>query len=486
MCCGPDARAGYPVGISRLRDLAAEQLSSLSIRQRRRLRKAVAIWASFPDDFGATALADAEPGRFNFTPDRLAHALYNAMHVSDKYVWLWNGANCWWRPGVSDFIARAQDGKIHELPVTFFDAVNLVPGHGRAVGPVTVTWEELLESYDPVLTLDHLWWFIASPDNCEPRNRDDLANWTGLRIPRFPAESELGWQAVTLGRREAAAAADGARGVSYYRLRIQVPESLRGRSLRLAVGGVHGVARVFCTVPGVTPSRLVGQSVGPNAFSVDVKGSVVPGREAIVTIEVTHWGGVGRMFGPVALVSPRGEPVAPEVPERSLLLHLPFDLIREGATPDALPFDHRAKVYGARLVKGRFGRALSFDGQWDRVEVPDSPVFDLPGGAVTWALWFRQDEQIEHAMHQGPGRQGRDPLKSGFAPRPWRGVFQRHSCPLLRISSFSFAVVAIGTRRYIRFTYPLKRLRKEFRIGSQYRHDRLPPPRDGAQEYAKQ
>jgi hypothetical protein len=393
----------------RYADLSMRRLSRLPAAQHDRLRKAVAIWPSFPSDFDDQGIADAAPdsGRYNFNADRFAHALYNAMHASDRYVWLWNGANCWWTPAISTYAQRVADGRIHLLPASFIDAVRRAriermdlawsPGpplgavHDAAPAGEGVDSDGILNNNETLMTLSDDWWFIASPDDCEPRNHDAFASWTRWYQPGF-AESDMGWHQV------ASASSIGDEGVSYYRCRFEVPRHLRGRSLRLMFNGVVGKARVWGAATGLGPNRLLAEHDKAGPFIVDAKGAAVPGRECVVTVEVSNWRGRGVLQGPVRLVAPLGESPTPPVTERCVLLDLSFDQLHGETTPDDSGFDHTAKVIGAQLVDGRFGKALLFDGQGDAVIVPDSGVFDVPDGALTWELWFKADGPVVDAI----------------------------------------------------------------------------------------
>lgn len=390
----------------RFADLAAEELSALPASTRTRLQKAIALWPSFPADYGHRSLAEADgqTGTYNFNADRLQHALYNALHATDRYVWLWNGANCWWEPSLGDFREKARDGRIHRVPPSFVQAVasarsgegdldwtplRPVPGEDP---PEPATPPEVGEPYEVLRDLADDWWFITSPDNCEPQNRDQLAGWAGLTAPRY-AEGKSGWHPIRIGAPWQHQGRDY-NGVAYYRQRFTVPDKHAGRSLKLLLHGVQGSARVFASTPGFGRPRRVGGSGGGKPAILDIKGAVVPGRASVLTIEITQWAGPGGLLGPVRIVAPREEAVPAAPPPRSILLDLGFEEVRDGHTPDASHFAHRVEVNGATTVDGVEGKALRFDGEDDHVLVPDSPVFDLPGGALSWELWFNQEEPV--------------------------------------------------------------------------------------------
>jgi hypothetical protein len=166
--------------------------------------------------------------------------------------------------------------------------------------------------------------------------------------------------------------------------------------LHLAFAGIAGEARVFAAATEYGANRLLARHDGSGPLIMEAKGAAVPGRECVVTVEVTQWQGLGGIIGPVHLVAPRDERPAPPVEGRRVLLDLPFDHIDGEMTPDDSGFDHMAKVTGAQLVDGRFGKALKFDGEDDAVVVPDSAVFDLPGDELSWELWFTADAPVVH------------------------------------------------------------------------------------------
>jgi hypothetical protein len=63
----------------------------------------------------------------------------------------------------------------------------------------------------------------------------------------------------------------------------------------------------------------------------------------------------------------------------------------EGDAKDSSGYGNDGTIYGATFVGGKFGKALSFDGVDDYVEVPDSPQLSGSGKDLTVEAWIKQD-----------------------------------------------------------------------------------------------
>lgn len=74
--------------------------------------------------------------------------------------------------------------------------------------------------------------------------------------------------------------------------------------------------------------------------------------------------------------------------DKTMVLALSFDSISGGFTPDSSFYGQKAKVNGAVLSAGKFGKALEFDGTDDIVTVEDNPnLLLLSGGTLmVWAF----------------------------------------------------------------------------------------------------
>ena len=140
------------------------------------------------------------------------------------------------------------------------------------------------------------------------------------------------------------------------------------------------------------------------------------------------------------------------------VLYLPFEAGRGTLARDYSNYGNNGTIYGAQWVAGKFGRALSFDGVDDYVEVPSpisSPIF-------TRTIWFKvlslKDGVIEEVCREG-GAEWFVSHRGDLSPPNWEVGFQqsdgrvRYWTPptsVLYDGRWHFiAVVADGTNWYI-------------------------------------
>lgn len=74
--------------------------------------------------------------------------------------------------------------------------------------------------------------------------------------------------------------------------------------------------------------------------------------------------------------------------DRTMVLALSFDEVIGEITPDSSVYGLNGKVKGPKLVVGKFGKALEFNGQTDVVVVDDNPNLRLLDGGTLMAWAF--------------------------------------------------------------------------------------------------
>jgi len=74
-------------------------------------------------------------------------------------------------------------------------------------------------------------------------------------------------------------------------------------------------------------------------------------------------------------------------PDQSCILYLPLDEGAGGTAYDKSGYDNNGTIYGATWMDGKYGKALSFDGVDDYVEVADSASLDIT--RITVCLWIK-------------------------------------------------------------------------------------------------
>jgi|GEM_PF-2738822 len=82
------------------------------------------------------------------------------------------------------------------------------------------------------------------------------------------------------------------------------------------------------------------------------------------------------------------ESLSKRVSDKGLVLYLPFEEGEGNIVYDESPYGNDGTIYGATWVKGRYGYALSFDGEDDYVKVPDSASLDITDD-LTVVAWVK-------------------------------------------------------------------------------------------------
>ena len=78
--------------------------------------------------------------------------------------------------------------------------------------------------------------------------------------------------------------------------------------------------------------------------------------------------------------------------QKGLVGYWRFDEETGSTAKDSSPYGNDGTIYGATRVRGTIGKALSFDGVDDYVEVPDSASLDMKGDEITITFWMKQNE----------------------------------------------------------------------------------------------
>ncbi|MBN1674285.1 MAG: zf-HC2 domain-containing protein [Kiritimatiellae bacterium] len=108
---------------------------------------------------------------------------------------------------------------------------------------------------------------------------------------------------------------------------------------------------------------------------------------------------------------------------KGLVAYWPFDETDGDVLIDHSGNEHHGTIYGAARVDGRFGRALRFGGQNDRVDVGNPPKLRLTG-AMTLSAWVFFEE------FSG----GRIVNKQGVDPRGWSLNLEQWGTAVLQIA----------------------------------------------------
>ena len=279
------------------------RLCGVPDRARRHFRYATAVWPDFRSDRDGFDLVDH--ARNHYSPEKLRHALHNAMAASDRYVWTWDMQVHWW-PMVNH-VERTPSPPEHRhvFPASYQRALanardpadlDWTPGlNDRRTYPSPPRGGRQLESigseYDVISELAAGWQFALDPD--------DTDHW-GVEFTEhetFPGR----WEPIALGDwwENRGHPYDG---LAWYRRSFTVPAAARDKRIYALIAGVKDSAQVFVTRPSRRGTQ-VGKITRLSPTLIDVTEAIDPGATNVLAIRVQNRAGAGGLVGPVWIVA---------------------------------------------------------------------------------------------------------------------------------------------------------------------------------------
>lgn len=165
-----------------------------------------------------------------FSPERLEHAIYNALKVADKYVWIFGHVKEF-RPQTENELGQAYLEALERAKLRHdihwkpdLADKNRYPSPDRKV--MASHWRKLLRTHDQILDLSKGWNFTITLADIGYLRGDEFwprADWKPIRTDDY-------WQ--NQGYRT--------HGFAWYETKFVVPASAKGRKLLLTFGGVAG------------------------------------------------------------------------------------------------------------------------------------------------------------------------------------------------------------------------------------------------------
>ena len=80
----------------------------------------------------------------------------------------------------------------------------------------------------------------------------------------------------------------------------------------------------------------------------------------------------------------------------SIVIYFSFDKIEGDKVPDLSGNGNDGTIHGAKVVDGKYGKALEFDGKNAYVEVPANPTLDISDGITLMAWIFKPEILLEN------------------------------------------------------------------------------------------
>ena len=312
---------------ARAKGIAASQIPDL---YRERIRHSLGLWLDYrPDEFGGWHTDDGKLEMNLRSPDRLERALYNALTVSERYVWMLVWHPDWWlRPS-----ARSDPGKLMHPYQCFLCPHRTFPeGYRDALkncySPHDLAWEsptshehreytesELLALGPNLLTNGSFEHWAEQPD----RQPDDWRLLNVARARRVQTGAKNDRFCARLGRQDEA----------HHGLDQDLPvDRLRGRTIVLGVWcrtgpGANGSPSVLCEVRMGADREIVkyhtaggGDCPKDNAWRFMSARITVPEAAVKAWVRLNGYSfrpGAGPEFdGAIAVIQP--EPAAGTVP----------------------------------------------------------------------------------------------------------------------------------------------------------------------------
>ena len=294
--------------------LAAEKLSEVPHLVSKNYRHAMALWPDFRSDANSWNVDDFEKN--HFSPERLKHAIHNAMVASDEFVWTYTQRAHWWHhhlefwPFASRGMAALPVSRVH-FGEPYFKAL------ADAHAPMDLNWHpersdeegydvprfdapkvfsQLDSDYQLVSDLTDGWLFHAAdystpaafdwalPLNNYDRDVERVYQWRPVKVGDY-------WenQGISLD------------GTGVYRMRFIVPKDAHQKHLHLAIAGIAGRATIYLGHRDLRATS-VGRTAGEGLAVFDVTDSVDVESDNVLSIVVASPGGPGGIYGAVRLV----------------------------------------------------------------------------------------------------------------------------------------------------------------------------------------
>ena len=373
------------------RRTTAEDLSLTAVPElyRKTMRKALSVWTGFPKDYGSAALS-AAPQKNHFSPSRFEHAIANALALSDKYVWVWSGANVWWPvtmpcydgkktfPMSQDYImALAKARKPHSK--TWSPRAPDRKEYGNVAPGIEEDLAGLMATHEKLMTLPEEWWFRLDPDAIIEEHMDEFDGW--LSPEYVGLDEELcGWRKISTASHWEAQEIpyDGA---AWYRVRFNPPDEAAGRRVWACFTKVLGKVKAYGACEGRGPAVEIRTTREGDRVMLPLTGMTRADKWTFIAMRVYSPEGPGGIAGPVVLVGRKGE-TASAITERRVLVDLDLTKTTRERVADQSGLGNDGTIHGATTTEN----GLSFDGENDYVDCGNDTSLIPASDEISWEV----------------------------------------------------------------------------------------------------
>jgi hypothetical protein len=241
------------------------------------------------------------PDRNQISPLEFEYALHRALSYTDKYVWVYSEQPNWWTGDKlpAGYAQAVRNARTPHDPG--WRTTRTIPAGNRQVTTAAsqpgyddeATFGPLWSKYDKIAELPRTWLFRVDFKRLGEKER-----WFALDADESP------WKPIEIGKFWEEQGYPDYDGPAWYRVRMNVPASARGRRLFLAFGAADETAAVYVNGSLAGKWGLLGFTWNER-FEIEVTPYLRPGQENLVAVRVEDSIGMGGLWKPVLMVAPK-------------------------------------------------------------------------------------------------------------------------------------------------------------------------------------
>lgn len=387
--------------LSRCRDESLS-LSAVPELYRSRMKRALAVWMDYPYyNVAPISTLESSSGEHR-TAEEFEHALYDALLLTDRYVWIYNYTNAWWPVSLPTY----KDKGITQVPEAYRLAVQRArephdPNWAPLPPDITLYADDQLppvepvgDEYETLGTLPTDWWFTTLPDVRRSEHFDRFEGWAETFTAGLKESASL-WGRIDVRRpwEQQGWPYDGG---AWYRVRFSGSAQSAGRRVWLWLPRVFGDVKAYAACEGRGPAvevRAV-RAEGSSGVLIPLTGQIRPGKQTLIAVRVFSAQGPGGIAGSPVLVGRKGErSLAFE--GNQLLVDLDLTQTNDDQIPNHGSLAGHASVHSATIAPDE---GTTFDGNSGYASLESSGLSYAIDSSITWECTFSPTKVMENPV----------------------------------------------------------------------------------------